>query len=89
MVVAQLQVTLLSYMVYIMFRLDLEIVNETESVLGIKVGPYKLLFNMGFKSQLNISLSLPDLEWEFLVVTCCNSHRTTVFVRRRLSGMNK
>ena len=45
-------------MVYIMFRLDLEIVNETESVLGIKVGPYKLLFNMGFKSQLNISLSL-------------------------------
>jgi hypothetical protein len=42
MVVAQLQVTLLSYMVYIMFRLDLEIVNETESVLGIKVGPYKL-----------------------------------------------
>ena len=58
MVAAQLQVTLLSYMVYIMFRLDLEIVNETESVLGIKVGPYKLLFNMGFKSQLNISLSL-------------------------------
>jgi hypothetical protein len=24
-----------------------------------------------------------------LVVTCCNSHRTTVFVRRRLLGMNK
>ena len=44
----------LSYKVYIRIRISFMIVNAIESVLGIKVGPYKLSFNFDFKSHLYV-----------------------------------